>query len=83
MRGGVDRGFCLIYWKLSYRRKFWRTLWTILIGLLLVIGVVAFSSKRFGTLDYLFVAAIAVIGVLQAFYSYYRWQSETGPNDRA
>jgi len=25
----VDKGFELIYWKLSYRRKFIRTLWTI------------------------------------------------------
>ena len=24
----VDKGFCLSYWKLSYRRKFIRTLWT-------------------------------------------------------
>jgi hypothetical protein len=28
MRGGVDRGMCLNYWRLSYRRKFIRFAWT-------------------------------------------------------
>jgi hypothetical protein len=29
MRGGVDRGRCHNYWRLSYRRKFIRTCWAI------------------------------------------------------
>ena len=27
MNDGIDEGFCLFYWRLSWRRKFIRTLW--------------------------------------------------------
>ena len=33
----VDKGFEFIYWKLSYRRKFIRTLWMTPLGVLLII----------------------------------------------
>lgn len=32
----VDKGFEFIYWKLSYRRKFIRTLWMTPLGVLLI-----------------------------------------------
>src|ERR1700742_3983790 len=32
MTGGIDKGFCLIYWRMCYRRKFLRTLWIFLLS---------------------------------------------------
>ena len=43
----VDKGFELVYWKLSYRRKFIRTLWTIpwMIASLIFIQIVGENYK--------------------------------------
>ena len=35
----IDKGFELDYWKLSYRRKFIRTLWLIPLGIIAVMLV--------------------------------------------
>ena len=36
MDNGVDKCFCFAYHKLSYRRKFIRTIWMILFAILLI-----------------------------------------------
>jgi hypothetical protein len=34
----IDKGFCIQYWKLSYRRKFIRTIWMLpFVGLMFLI----------------------------------------------
>jgi hypothetical protein len=86
MVGGVDKGFCFSYWHLSYRRKFIRTLWNIAIGLPLLVvlqvcGVLPAFFSRFGApnpeyfgLGYIILSL--VLSVVQAWYTYYRWQQE-------
>jgi len=74
MKGGVDKGFCFSYWKLSYRRKFLRTLW---FGLL-VIPVALFMDVPFlGRVEEGILLLIAIgTFVAQAIYTYVSWQNE-------
>ena len=67
-RKGVDDGFCLVYFSLSYRRKFIRTLWTFLfMPLILLVDL----PHRYAW----FLAAIG-FGVCQAAYNYSKWKAE-------
>ena len=62
----VDKGFELVYWKLSYRRKFIRTLWMIFIQ------IVGRNYK------YTILAGIIYLVILpiQAIYNYKKWMKE-------
>jgi hypothetical protein len=65
----VDEGFCLSYYRLSYRRKFIRTLWCFyFIPLLFLIPV----ESRGGLIPF-------VLGVLalQALYNFVRWKASS------
>lgn len=76
MGGGCDKGFCLVYWSLSYRRKFIRTLWTFAFALL---AAAALFAKRpvIRTMPAFTVATVLVLMFLaQTFYNYRRWQAE-------
>ena len=70
----VDKGFELVYWKLSYRRKFIRTLWTIpwMIASLIFIQIVGENYK------YTMIAGIIYLVVfpIQAIYNYKKWMKE-------
>lgn len=70
----VDKGFELVYWKLSYRRKFIRTLWTIpwTIASLIFIQIVGENYK------YTMIAGIIYLVVfpIQAIYNYKKWMKE-------
>ncbi len=59
---GIDKGFCLNYYKLSYRRKLIRTLW-----LSPVVLMVLAVSKAFFWICLLLLAA-------QAVYNFAMWQ---------
>ena len=61
----VDKGFELVYWKLSYRRKFIRTLWMIpwTIVALIFIQIVGKNYKY-------------TILPIQAIYNYKKWMKE-------
>lgn len=70
----VDKGFQLIYWKLSYRRKFIRTLWTIPI-FIIAIGIIIFLGNG------IFVSRIMpliliILFILQIIYNYILWKKE-------
>jgi len=72
----VDKGFCLIYWKLSYRRKFIRTLWgtpfvVIAVALILYLNPVS-ALSRFtpGILSIIIVA----VHIIQLIYTYRKWK---------
>ncbi len=76
MHGGKDKGFCFSYWKLSYRRKLIRTLWTFAAFLLIVSYLMISepdSSRRSG---YILGVVGFVVFVAQVFYTYHRWKAE-------
>ena len=70
----VDKGFELIYWKLSYRRKFIRTLWLIpwAVASLVYIQI---AGKNY---VYTMIAGIIYIILLpiQVVYNYKKWMKE-------
>jgi hypothetical protein len=76
MRGGHDTGFCLNYWKLSYRRKFIRTLWVLLVTVVAALSIAAILPhvRTVGWSIFLAVCVVASIG--QAVYNYMQWQGE-------
>ncbi len=77
MTNGLDKGFCLLYKQLSYRRKFIRTLWTIAFLPLLLFLPQLLSSSVNGSeyFRWLFVLTI-LIGAAQAVYNYQKWKQE-------
>ena len=64
----VDKGFEINYWKLSYRRKFIRTLWVSPI----VILAVYLNPDIFSTLVFRLLVILSC-AVLVA-YNFYKWQ---------
>src|SRR4051812_22617976 len=86
MTGGIDRGFCLLYWRLSYRRKFLRTVWLSVLGLpvLVFFQLTGLSNEPLQLLagryaywlGWGLIGALAAIGVLQAWYTWLRWRRE-------
>lgn len=85
MTGGQDQGFSINYWRLSYRRKFIRTLWMMAIGIPILIAfqingllTVPLRSALGLHAEWSGWAAIAVcivIGIGQTWYTWSRWQS--------
>lgn len=82
MKDGVDKGFCISYWRLSQRRKFIRTLW---LGFL-INSVIAFylfqddGVPRWWKL-WMLVGVISV-HLIQTANTYRKWQDEIhGCND--
>jgi hypothetical protein len=74
MRDGNEQGFVLVYWKLSFRRKFIRTLWAsplILFPLFLPPNYSFFGVPREGLFSILVVILLA-----QAWYTYGKWKKE-------
>ena len=70
----VDKGFELAYYKLSYRRRFIRTLWMMAWGILAL-----FFLHWLGTSVYILVIVgiiFAVVGFVQAFHNYKLWKKE-------
>jgi hypothetical protein len=76
MVGGCDKGFCLNYWKLSYRRKFLRTIWGLAIVLVGAAAIFATQQGYRTVPGYVVLGTVLLIGVAQAIYNYSRWQSE-------
>ncbi|MFA6033487.1 MAG: hypothetical protein WC889_11365 [Myxococcota bacterium] len=76
----VDKGFCFSYWRLSYRRKFLRTLWTIPWALGMVVLLVFDDTRPFGIDSRVFAGCFSTVylvaGLAQGVYNYRRWQSE-------
>lgn len=73
MRGGIDKGFCVNYWRLSYRRKFLRDLWVgALVCILLVVLSQLLKWENLGML----LATLFAVGLVSAGYNYRQWQAE-------
>lgn len=72
--GYVDKGFELLYYKLSYRRRFIRTLW-----LIPWIILILFWFYWLDTPAYILVpmaVGFAVVEYIQAFVNYKKWKEE-------
>ena len=70
---GVDEGFCLSYYHLSYRRKFIRTLWVMPFSPILLFLPVPLPHQE------MWFAGVILLGILQAVYNYWKWQTEEKP----
>lgn len=68
-----DKGFELIYWNLSYRRKFIRTLW--LIPFCIASVVLVWKDYHSIILTITYFLLLAVIGVIQAIYVFRKWKN--------
>lgn len=70
----IDKGIEICYWKLSYRRKFIRTLWLIPIEILLVFCFhIAFQSTIW---TFLVAVGFVMMLLVQAVYNYKKWKKE-------
>ena len=76
MKGGVDIGPCHNYWRLSYRRKFIRTLWMVPFAIAVVLGAVAFNWRPLGIPPWAFAVLFTFMFVAQVGYNYVRWKAE-------
>ena len=69
----IDKGFEFSYWKLSYRRKFIRTLWMIPFAIVAVI--ILFSTN----IEYIFALLttmlLIVVFVIQLVYTYKKYKA--------
>lgn len=70
----VDKGFQLIYWKLSYRRKFIRTLWTTPI-FIISIGIIVFLGDGI-VVSKIMPLILIILFILQIIYNYIKWKKE-------
>lgn len=70
----VDKGFELRYYRLSYRRRFIRTLWLIPWAVL-VLGLL-YRQRRSIYLVILAAIIFGVIGFIQAYHNYKKWKAE-------
>ncbi|MCZ8537171.1 hypothetical protein M9R32_08270 [Paenisporosarcina quisquiliarum] len=78
MKNGRDGGFN--YWKLSYRKKFIRTLWMIPVAIFLSIQMIVMDIQSNFSV-FLFVLFIVTF-IVQLIYTYIKWKSETQINVR-
>lgn len=70
----TDEGFELIYSKLSYRRKFFRTLW---MSPTIILAVIFVWKAWHSNLVSIIVALVLItIEIAQAVYTYKKWKSE-------
>lgn len=73
IKRNIDKGFVLSYFKLSYRRKFIRTLWTIpvLIFTLFLLKINGAYGKFFPVIT----LVLIVMLICQLIYNYKKWIS--------
>ncbi|MFF5994975.1 hypothetical protein AAGS61_09485 [Lysinibacillus sp. KU-BSD001] len=72
-REKVDKGFTLMYVKLSYRRKMIRILWMFPVVVFLLI--IIFKYGEFDTTMNILVAMLlTILLIIQTVYNYYQWK---------
>lgn len=69
----IDQGFCLLYKKLSYRRKFLRGIW-FFIPLQIYAGYLLLA-RDFNNFQLVVFAFIEIIILFQLFINYKKWKS--------
>lgn len=70
----IDKGFELNYWKLTYRRKLIRTLWTIPFTVLASVYI-CHNAKTIFTKAVL-ILFFVIIGAIQIIYNYKQYLKE-------
>lgn len=74
MADKIDKGFSLSYWKLSYRRKFIRTLW--MLPICIVVLVFFYLSSPQDTLVLGILVLALIVSIIQLVYNYVKWKAE-------
>jgi len=69
-----DKGFELIYWNLSYRRKFIRTLW--MTPTLIILLAVVWGSTFNKILKTIVTVLLISVYLIQLIYTYKKWKSD-------
>ena len=83
----VDKGFELNYWKLSYRRKFIRTIWTTPFAIIVCVAAFYLKAGYYDTetsvlskyveIDPILLSIImGIVYVWQLVYNYNKWKKE-------
>ena len=67
----IDKGPCILYWQLSYRRRLIRDLWIIGIGITIFIGLKFFNPN---VQFYIFI--FPLFGLPQVAYNFYQWKTK-------
>ena len=71
----VDKGIELCYWKLSYRRKFIRTLWIIPFEVIVISNFcTTYQSYIF---PWIIGTVLFLLSFIQAIYNYKKWKQES------
>lgn len=69
----VDQGFTMLYYRLSYRRKFKRTLW--MLPALFIAGAIIFWLSNWSTaFNSLIISLLIVVYTSQLIYTYIKWK---------
>lgn len=68
----IDKGFQLIYWNLTYRRRFIRNLW-FLPALIILIGFLLFSGDKI-FLNRIYPMALLIMCIFELIYNYTKWK---------
>lgn len=74
MKNKVDKGFELVYWNLSYRRKFIRTLWQSPLCFLLILFTFFIGDSLF--FNRIIPILLAIGYVWQLIYTYVKWKND-------
>lgn len=69
----VDKGVKIAYYGLSYRRKFWRTIYSLPLFLIFIVPMY-FLLDIAVFIGY--VIFISIVFIIQAYYNYVKWQEE-------
>ena len=78
----VDKGFELLYANLSHRRKFIRTIWITVFGVIIIPVIYNFIPIRsiplFASWKWVvfWIAVILITGTIQAIVAYRKWKTE-------
>jgi len=70
----VDKGFQLVYWKLSYRRKFIRTLWMTPFAIISI--ALMFLAGGNILINTVLSLLIVVMYFTQLIYTYTKWKKD-------
>lgn len=76
MKGGIDRGWCLLYKHLSYRRKLIRTVWANAVLIAMICFTTMGVNQFFDTAVLIGVSVITIAAGATAIHNAIRWQQE-------
>ena len=75
MNNKTDKGFELNYWKLSYRRKFIRTLWVTPFMLAVIVSSFVLTDNKI--IQIAITLGLPIIFFSQLLYTYRKWKKSS------